>query len=95
MFGMIKKAYKKMGKQSEKIVEESSLGLGEDVMFEVTFEYGEWCEITQMAVTNSCKPLESLKLMADSYMVKMTGKVRGGYVEYASDCGRYMGAWVR
>ena len=95
MFGFLKNAYKAMDKQAEIIVENSSLGLAENVIFQVTYEYGNWTEIKYVPIVNSSKPLVHLKFLADAYMAKMTGKAEGGYVEYSSTCGRYIGAWVR
>lgn len=84
-----------MDKHADMIVENSSLGLGEDVNFQVTYEYGDWTETDYVPIVNSSEPLEHLKFLADAYMAKMTGKAEGGYVEYSSTCGKYIGAWVR
>ena len=84
-----------MDKHAEQIVENSSLGLAEDVNFHVTYEYKDWSETVYVPIVNSCKPLEHLKFLTDAYMAKMTGVAEGGCVEYTSTCGRYDGAWRR
>lgn len=95
MFGIFKKAYKAMDKQSEVIVENNTMGLAEDVNFNVTYEYGNWNESGYVPIKNSTNPLEHLKFLTDAYMARMTGVAEGGFVSYESTCGRYMGAWVR